>query len=152
MPEGSEHFSLAYTVSTAGNALIAIVCRIGFEAAVHGLIIAVIVLLVALVQSTRKQKYARPLVSVFRKLVIFCVLLGAPGVLCLVACGKLPAVNSLELNSVGLLGFWALVTLHLCMEEMNFQWFGEARRVRERAEDGEIEESVPRPVVRAGKK
>lgn len=41
----------------------------------------------------------------------------------MVTAGKLPQVGTLQLNSIGLLGFWTLVILHLSMEEMNFEWF-----------------------------
>lgn len=122
MPEG-EHFNLSQTVNAVWQALSAVVCRIGFDVAVHGLILALIVAAVGFVLSTRKHKAGKPLLSVFRKLAIFCSILAVPGLVCLFTQGSLPPVNTLQLSSVGLLGFWCLVTLHLCMEEMNFQWF-----------------------------
>ncbi len=118
-----EHFSLSETMNSVWHAFVAVVCRIGFDVAMHGLIIALVVLTVGLTLSAKGHRYGRPLISVFRKLSIFCVALGLPGAICLYSSGVLPRVNSLELSSVGLLGFWSLVTLHLCMEEMNFQWF-----------------------------
>ena len=125
MPEGSEHFSLAATLTAAGHAFVDVICRIGFEAAMHGLAVAALVLSVGLVQTARKQKYGRPLLSVFCIIALFCAVLAITGTISLLLTGRLPQVDALQLNSVGLLGFWALVTLHLCMEEMNFQWFGE---------------------------
>ncbi|MBY0357064.1 MAG: hypothetical protein K2W82_03610 [Candidatus Obscuribacterales bacterium] len=122
MPEG-EHFNLSQTVNAVWHALSAVVCRIGFDVAVHGLILALIVAAVGFILSTRKHKAGKPLLSVFRKLAIFCSILAVPGLVCLFTQGSLPPVNTLQLSSVGLLGFWCLVTLHLCMEEMNFQWF-----------------------------
>ncbi len=119
-----ERFDLEATIALILNALSAVVCTVGFQAAVHGLIVALIICLVALIAMKRQSKTAQPLLVVFRKISIFCVVLSVPGVICLVTSGKLPQVNQLELNSFGLIGLWALVTAHLCMEEMNHQWFG----------------------------
>lgn len=121
--ESAEHFDLNATMEAIWNACSAVVCRIGFDAAVHGFCLALVVLAVGLVLKSRKHRYGKPLLAVFRKIAIFCMILVLPGLLCLLGSGKLPAINSLQLSSVGLLGFWSLVTLHLCMEEMNFQLF-----------------------------
>jgi hypothetical protein len=119
----TETFDLQATVSTVLNALGAVICTIGFQAAVHGLLVALVILTCAFFAMRRQSKTARPLLVVAKKISIFCVVLGIPGSICLVTSGHLPQVNQLELNGFGLLGFWALVTAHLCMEEMNFQWF-----------------------------
>lgn len=124
---GDEHFSLAATMDALGQATVAIICRIGFDAAVHGLIVAFIIAVIGLVLASRQHRYGKPLLSVFKKMAIFCSALAVPGVICLISSGKLPPVNSLQLSSVGLIGFWSLVVLHLCMEEMNFQWFQQDR-------------------------
>jgi len=121
--DGTEHFDLAAATSAVWNAISSVVCRVGFEAAVHGFCVASIVLLFGIYFSTRHHRYGKPLVAVFRKMAIFCTILVIPGLISLLSAGKLPAVNSLQLSSIGLLGFWTLVTLHLCMEEMNFQLF-----------------------------
>ena len=120
---GTEHFDLASTVDAVTSGVVALVCRVGFDAAVHGLIVAFIIAAIGVVLANRKHRYGKPLLAVFKKIVIFCMILGLPGVIALVSSGKLPPVNNLVLSSVGLIGFWALVTLHLCMEEMNFQYF-----------------------------
>lgn len=119
--EGSEHFDLAATIDAITQAFISLTCRVGFDAAIHGLCVALIVLAVSLGCQSRKHRYGKPLMTVFKKMAIFCTILGIPGLICLATTGKLPPVNSLQLSSFGLIGFWALVTLHLCMEEMNFQ-------------------------------
>lgn len=119
--EGTEHFDLAATTDAVQKAFTSLVCRIGFDAAVHGFCLAALVLVIGLVCLSRKHRYGKPLISVFKKIAIFCSVLVIPGLISLVTTGKLPQVNTLELSSFGLLGFWALVTLHLCMEEMNFQ-------------------------------
>lgn len=121
--QGTEHFDLAATVDAISAAVVAIVCRVGFDAAVHGMIVGLIIAAVGLVLMNRQHRYGKPLLAVFKKIAIFCAILGLPGAIALVSTGKLPPVNNLVLSSVGLIGFWALVTLHLCMEEMNFQYF-----------------------------
>lgn len=119
----SEPFDLQATASMVVNALGAVVTTIGFQAAVHGLLVALVIAICAFVSHHRRGKWARPLFAVFKKVSIFCVVLGLPGAVSLLTSGKLPQVNQLELNSFGLIGFWSLVTAHLCMEEMNFQFF-----------------------------
>jgi hypothetical protein len=121
--QGTEHFDLAATIDAVTGAVVSIVCRVGFDAAVHGIIVGLIIAAIGIVLMNRKHRYGKPLLAVFKKILIFCSILGLPGVIALVSTGKLPPVNNLVLSSVGLIGFWALVTLHLCMEEMNFQYF-----------------------------
>jgi hypothetical protein len=118
-----ETFDLGATAMTVFNALRAVVCTIGFQAAVHGLCVALVIGASAVVSMQRRGKWAQPLFAVFKKMTIFCMVLGLPGAIALLTTGHLPQVNQLELNSFGLIGFWALVTAHLCMEEMNFQFF-----------------------------
>lgn len=124
---GSEPFDLQATFALVWNALVSVVCTIGFQLAVHGLIVAAVICLIALICMQRRSKAAAPLFVVVKKIAISCAVLAVPGAISLVTSGHLPPVNRLELNSFGLLGFWALVTAHFCMEEMNHQWFGEER-------------------------
>lgn len=116
-------FDLSATLHAIGQAIVAIVCRIGFEVSVHGLVIALLVGLLGLIFRYRQHKAGPPLLAVCKKLVIFCLIFAMPGTICLLSFHSLPKVNTLQLNSIGLLGFWSLVVLHLIMEEMNFQWF-----------------------------
>ena len=123
MPTPETTFDLNATISMVLNALGAVICTIGFQAAVHGLVVACIIGAIGFYSLRNNGKYAKPLFVVFKKISIFCVCLGIPGAVCLLTTGHLPKVNQLELNSFGLIGFWALVTSHFCMEEMNFEWF-----------------------------
>lgn len=116
-------FDLAATLHAIGQAFIAVICRIGFEVAVHGLAVAFLVGILGLIFLQRQHKAGRPLLVVCKKLSIFCGVLALPGTICLLSSHVLPKVNTLQLNSIGLLGFWSLVVLHLIMEEMNFQWY-----------------------------
>lgn len=119
-----EPVDLNAVFSAVSNAFVSVICNIGFQVAIHGLMVALVICLLALISMKRGTKTGPPLMAVFRKLSLFCLALALPGALCLVTSGKLPAVNSLQLNSFGLIGFWSLVVAHLCMEEMNYQWFG----------------------------
>lgn len=123
MNPSPEPFSLAVMFGQLKEAFVNVVLRVGFEAALHGLIAAGIVFTVAVILLAKGHRYGKPLLAVFRKVSLFCLVFGAPGAICLLSSGTLPPVNALQLSSVGLLGFWCLVILHLCMEEMNFQWF-----------------------------
>lgn len=125
MPTDTEPFDLGATCSMVFNALVAVISNIGFQAASAGLVVACVIGLLGYIALVRNQRQAKPLLKVFRKVAIFCCILGVPGVACLIFTGKLPQVNQLQLHPVGLLGFWALVIAHLCMEEFNFQWFPE---------------------------
>jgi hypothetical protein len=123
MPEGTESFDLQSTVNTVGEAFFAVICNVGFQAATAGLAVAVVIGAAGLFCLLRNRKSGQPLLSVARKIAIFCGCLSVPGLLTLLFQGRLPAVNQLVLHPFGLLGFWGLITAHLCMEEMNFQWY-----------------------------
>jgi hypothetical protein len=125
MPTTTEPFDLGATVSMVYQALVAVISNIGFQAASAGMIVACIIGLLGYVALMRKQRQSKPLLNVFRKVSIFCVVLATPGALCLLTSGHLPQVNQLQLHPLGLIGFWSLVIAHLCLEEFNFQWFPE---------------------------
>jgi len=123
MPFGQDNFDLQATMSGAGQALGAIVCHIGFEAALHGLAFALVLGLAGLILARRGQKFGRPLMAVCGKLSLFCLVLMSPGVIALLVSGGLPSTGTFEITSLGFIVFWSLISLHLSAEEMNFQWF-----------------------------
>jgi hypothetical protein len=123
MPTEAGTFDLQATINAVLQALSAVVCNIGFQVATVGLIVALIIGSAGVISLTRGKRTGKPLLAVSRKMAIFCVCLSLPGVASLVTQGRLPAVNQLVLHPFGLFGFWGLVTAHLCMEEMNYQWF-----------------------------
>ncbi len=123
MPVPTESFDLSSALAAVSQALGAIVCHIGFLAAVHGLILSTALGGLGFVLLKKGRPAGRPLLVVFKKIAIFCLFLMVPGAIALIASGHLPAVGQLRLNSVGLFGFWVLVLAHFCMEEMNFEWF-----------------------------
>jgi MYXO-CTERM domain-containing protein len=123
MPFGQEKFNLDSALAGAWQAFQAVVCHIGFEAALHGLAFAVVLGLAGLVFIRRRQRFGRPLLAVCWKLSLFCLVLMLPGVLTLVLSGQLPPTGTLKISSLGFMAFWSLISLHLSAEEMNFQWF-----------------------------
>lgn len=123
MPPGVETFDLQATVAMVGQAFIAVICNVGFQAATAGLAVACMIAVIGLVSLKQGRRTGKPLLLVARKMAIFCGFLAIPGLLALVFSGHLPPVNQLVLHPIGLIGFWGLVTAHLCMEEMNFQWY-----------------------------
>ncbi len=116
-------FNLAEGIASVRQALLAIVCHTGFEAAVYGLAMAAILLSAGLAFRQRQLRFGPPLVAVARKVAIFCIILAVPGGICLAVSGCLPPTGNLEVTGLAFVAFWSLVCLHLSAEEMNFQWF-----------------------------
>ena len=119
----TETFDLGATMSVVWQALNAVVCTIGFQAATHGLVLALMMVIYGWFAQQRSRREGKPLIVVARKLCIFCGILAVPGLIALSTSGHLPPVNQLKLSSFGLFGFWSLVIAHLCLEEMNYEWF-----------------------------
>ena len=118
-----EKFDLQATMALTWQALGTVVCTVGFQVAWHGLILSCLIGLLGLHMSYRGRPTGKPLLAVFKKVTIFCLILSSPGAVTLLTSGRLPPVGQLSINSLGLIGFWSLVIAHLSMEEMNFQWF-----------------------------
>lgn len=123
MPFSAEHFDLQATVSSVWHAFIGLICHIGFDAAVYGMILALLIGLIGFVLKRRKTRFGKPLMAVCRKLVIFCACLMLPGVFALVFKHALPPTGVLHVSSLGFIVFWSLIAVHLSAEEMNYQWF-----------------------------
>jgi predicted branched-subunit amino acid permease len=120
---GAEKFDLNATVSAIGQACTALFCHALFDAALHGLAVALTVGLVGLILSQRRQRFGKPLMAVSAKLAMFCAALLLPGLIALITSGHLPAVGVFQFSSLGFVVFWGLISLHLSAEEMNFEWF-----------------------------
>lgn len=123
MPVGADGFNLDQTMQMIGQAFYGVTCHIWFDAALHGLAIAVLIGLTGLVLKTRNHRYGRPLMAVCWKLGLFCLLLVMPGALALLISGTLPPTGAFKISSLGFIVFWSWISLHLSAEEMNFQWF-----------------------------
>ncbi|HEY9793342.1 MAG TPA: hypothetical protein V6D22_23275 [Candidatus Obscuribacterales bacterium] len=125
MPTSTETFDLQATVNMVGHAFVAVICNIGFQVATAGLSVAIVLALSGFICLSRGRRPGKPLLAVSRKIAIVCAGIGLPGLITLLTRGALPAVNQLVLNPFGLIGFWGLVAAHMCMEEMNFQWYAD---------------------------
>jgi hypothetical protein len=121
MEKVHEHFSLKDTLHTVWDAAYSVFCHIIFDWAVHGLIVAAILVIVSLVLSKRGHRLAKPFMVVGRKLAIFSAIFAAPGLFTLAVSGKLPAVGVYNINSIGYLSFWSLFCAHALGEESNYQ-------------------------------
>lgn len=119
----SQSFNLSETVDTIVNALNGVVCHILFDASIHGLLVAAAIALVGLSVSSKKKRLAKPLLLAAAKLATFCGILTVPGFLTLMIAGKLPETGYYTSNSLGFISFWSLVSVWLCGEHINHQWF-----------------------------
>ncbi len=119
----SEGFNLHQTLAMIGQAFQAVVCNVFFDAALHGLAIAVLFAVIGFILLKRKPKIGKPFISVGKRLSIFCGILMVPGLISLIMAGHLPSTGVFSINSLGFIVFWSLICVHLSAEEMNYQWF-----------------------------
>jgi len=117
------NFNLHATLNAIGQAIVAVVCHILFTWALHGLALAVVILVAGYVLVRKQHKFGVPLLQVARRMGIFCSVVCLPGCFWLVAFGKLPDAGVFNFNSVGLIGLWSLIYLHLSAEEINHRQF-----------------------------
>ncbi len=119
----SDNFNLHETIVAIQQAAYAVVCNIFFWAALHGLIMALVLGLVGFILFKRKIKLGRPFMSVCKRLSLFCALVMVPGLISLTTAHGLPPAGVANINSWAFIGFWGLICLHLSAEEMNHRWF-----------------------------
>lgn len=119
----AEKFNFQETVHEVGQAAIAVIGHCLFDAAVAGFVLALVLALVALVLSRSKHRFTKPLFSVSRRLSMVCAVVAVPGVLYLIFSGKLPNSGNYNVSFLGYIVWWSMVSVHMCAEEMNFQWF-----------------------------
>jgi len=123
MPPAAETFNLAETMQAVSQAFGVLVCHIGFDFGLHGLIIGLIFGLLGLYFLRRGHRFGRPMLALCRKMSLICLILMVPGGIALASSGHLPSTGNVCISSLGFLVFWSLISLHLLMEEMNYQWF-----------------------------
>jgi heme A synthase len=121
MDKAYEHFSFKDTLHTVLDAAYSVFCHIIFDWAVHGLIVAAILVVVSLVLASRNHRLAKPFMAIGRRLAIFSAIVAAPGLFTLVTTGHLPLVGVYNINSIGYLCFWSLICAHALGEESNYQ-------------------------------
>ncbi len=112
-------FNLHQTLEMIGRATQAIVCHMLFDFALHGIILCAFLWLVSIYLAQKKYLYTKSIRRVTKRIFIFCLLLTIPGWVSLVIAHRLPDAGLFNFNSVGLLGFWSLICVHLVFEEMN---------------------------------
>jgi len=123
METGSENFNLHATLQSIGQAMVAVVCHMLFAWALHGLVLAGLVAIVGSILYTRKHPYGVSLLYVARRTAIFCACVCVPGTIWFVMNGKLPDAGVFNFNSLGFIGFWSLIYLHLSAEEINHRQY-----------------------------
>jgi len=117
MESGSENFNLHATMQAIGSAVVAVVGHMLFKFAIHGLIMAIVLMLVGFILEKRKHRFGRPLVLVTGRIFLFCGILCLPGAYFLVKDGHLPDAGVFNINSYGFISLWSLIFLHLTAEE-----------------------------------
>jgi len=123
MDRNLEKFDFQATLRSVGEAVVSVICHILFDFALVGIAVAAVLATCALVLSKRKHHFARPFYVVARRIATACAALAVPGLAYLVFTGHLPD-SGVYLNfSFGFLVLWSMVTIYLCAEEMNFEWF-----------------------------
>lgn len=127
----AEKFDFQQTVSEVWQAASAVIGHCLFDAAVNGFVLAFIIACVALYLSRSQHRFTKPLFSVARRLSLVCAVVAVPGVLNLIFTGKLPASGNYNVTSLGYIVWWSMVSVHMCAEEMNFQWFIKGDGVKE---------------------
>lgn len=127
----AEKFNFQQTVSEVGQAATAVIGHCLFDAAVNGFVLALIIACTAMFLSRTKHRFTKPLFSVARRLSMVCAVVAIPGILNLIFTGKLPNSGNYNISSLGYIVWWSMVSVHMCAEEMNFQWFIKGDGVKE---------------------
>ncbi len=135
-----EPFSLQATLDAVGQAMAGILCHMFFISALHGLGLSLILALIGFGLFQQKHRFGAPLLSVARRFAILCLIVMVPGVISLLATGKLPPAGVFNVNSIGFIVFWGMVLTHMIGEEMNHAWFAAAAKKREKQEKRETQE------------
>lgn len=135
MDTSLEKFDFQATVRSVGEAVVSVICHILFDFALVGIGVAVVLSVCAFVLSQRKHHFSRPFYVVARRIATACAALSVPGFGFLIFTGHLPA-SGVYLNfSFGFLILWTMVTIYLCAEEMNFEWFTRGEKSPQDIED-----------------
>jgi hypothetical protein len=119
MESTNENFNLHATLASVANAMVAVVCHMLFMWALHGLALSVLVALIGFILYKREHRFGIAMLTVAKRTAIFCACVCLPGALYLAMHGRLPDAGVFNFNSFGFIGFWSLIYLHLCAEEIN---------------------------------
>jgi hypothetical protein len=119
METGTDSFNLQQTLATIGQAMQAVFSHMLFDFALHGLFLVIVLVVLGFCLVRRQHPYGLPIITVAKRLAIFCLLLTIPGSVSLITQHHLPNAGVFSFNSIGLLGFWSLICTHLVAEEIN---------------------------------
>ncbi len=135
MEPSPEKFDFQATVHAVGNAVVSVICHILFDFALVGIGVAAVLTTCAFVLGKRGHHFSKPFFIVARRIATACAALSVPGFGFLICTGHLPA-SGVYLNfSFGFLVLWSMVTIYLCAEEMNFEWFTRGEKSPQVIED-----------------
>ncbi len=112
-------FNLHQTIDTITKAIEAVICHMLFDFALHGIVISIALVIIAAYLSSHKHPYAASMLRVAKRILIFCLFVAMPGALSLLINRHLPDAGVFNFNSIGLLSFWSLISVHLVFEEIN---------------------------------
>ncbi|MDQ5967257.1 MAG: hypothetical protein QG625_3413 [Cyanobacteriota bacterium erpe_2018_sw_39hr_WHONDRS-SW48-000098_B_bin.30] len=115
-------FSVSETMQHVSAAAYGVFCHIIFDGAVHGLVVALILLVTGALLAARKHRLAAPFLIVGKKLLIFCLIVASPGLYTFLTTHALPPVGNYNINSIGYFSLWSLICAHGLGEEINYQW------------------------------
>lgn len=115
----TDSFNLHETLGIIKQAVKAVVCHMLFDFALHGIILAAFLTLVSFYLASCKYAHVQAIQRVAKRIIIFCLLLAVPGTLSLIINHGLPDAGVFSFNSIGLLCFWSLISVHLVFEEIN---------------------------------
>ncbi len=122
MENGVDKFNLSEVLQQVGSAAYSVSCHIIFDLAVHGLAIALFMLTIGLILASMRHRLNGPFLVVGRKLGLVCSIGAVPGLVTLVSSHSLPPVGVYNINSLGYICLWSLITAHMLGEEINNQW------------------------------
>ena len=114
----SESFDLHATLTAIGQAFLAVVGHMLFKFGLHGLIMAALLALAALIFVRKNPLLQKSILTASRRVAIFCLVITLPGFLCLIIYGRLPDAGVFNVNSIGFICLWSLICLHLSAEEI----------------------------------
>lgn len=122
MEKAFDNFSFSEVVAQVQSAAISIICHIIFDLAVHGLAVALVLLIAGLVMGSMRHRLSKPFLVVARKLGTVCGIASLPGLITLCVSHTLPPVGVYNINSLGFLSLWSLISAHMIGEETNYQF------------------------------
>lgn len=123
MERSLDKFDFDATVRTVGEAIVSVICHILFDFALVGIGVAAVLATCAYFLGKRKHHFTQPFFVVARRVSTACLALAIPGLVCLLLTGRLPESGVYINFSFGFLVLWTMVTIYLCAEQINFEWF-----------------------------